>query len=53
MNELNVNKLDKPQHECGVFGIFEKGEALDVARLTHYALFALQRTAHSVHPSWI
>ena len=42
MNELNVNKLDKPQHECGVFGIFEKGETLDVARLTHYALFALQ-----------
>ena len=39
---IDINKIDKPQHECGVFGIFEKGETLDVARLTHYALFALQ-----------
>ena len=42
MNEIEVRKLDKPQDECGVFGIFEKNDDLDVARLTHYALFALQ-----------
>lgn len=42
MNEIEVRKLDKPQDECGVFGIFDKSESLDVARTTHYALFALQ-----------
>ncbi len=31
---------DKPQEECGIFGIYGKGE--DVARLTYFGLFALQ-----------
>ncbi|MBE6478368.1 MAG: amidophosphoribosyltransferase [Propionibacteriaceae bacterium] len=31
---------DRPQDECGVFGVFAPGE--DVARLTYYGLFALQ-----------
>lgn len=31
---------DKPEEECGVFGIFARGE--DVAKLTYYALYALQ-----------
>ncbi len=31
---------DKPQHECGVFGIFAPDE--DVARLTFFGLYALQ-----------
>jgi amidophosphoribosyltransferase len=31
---------DKPQHECGVFGIFAPEE--DVARLTFFGLYALQ-----------
>jgi len=31
---------DKPHDECGVFGIFAPGE--DVARLTFFALYALQ-----------
>ena len=31
---------DRPQEECGVFGVFAPGE--DAARLTYYGLFALQ-----------
>lgn len=34
------NKLDKLQESCGVFGIYAPNE--DVARLTYFALFALQ-----------
>jgi amidophosphoribosyltransferase len=33
-------KADKPQHECGVFGIYAPDE--DVARLTFFGLYALQ-----------
>jgi len=32
--------LDKPEEECGVFGIYAPGE--DVARLTYFALYTLQ-----------
>lgn len=32
--------LDKPHEECGVFGVYAPGE--DVARLTFFALYALQ-----------
>ncbi|MBQ4110571.1 MAG: amidophosphoribosyltransferase [Clostridia bacterium] len=32
----------KVKHECGVFGIYDNGDNLDCARLTYYALFALQ-----------
>jgi len=42
MNEINVKELDKPQDECGVFGIYAADDDVDVARLTHFALFALQ-----------
>ena len=42
MNEFEVKHLDKPQDECGVFGIYADKEDIDVARLTHFALFALQ-----------
>ncbi|MFN8566971.1 MAG: hypothetical protein U0Z44_05490 [Kouleothrix sp.] len=31
---------DKPQHECGIFGIYAPDE--DVARLTFFGLYALQ-----------
>lgn len=31
---------DKPQHECGIFGIFAPDE--DVARMTFFGLYALQ-----------
>ncbi len=34
-------RLDKLNEECGVFGIFD-GDDLDSARLTYYALYALQ-----------
>lgn len=34
-------RLDKPKEECGVFGIYNKSN-LDSARLTYYALYALQ-----------
>ncbi len=32
--------LDKPQEECGVFGIYGPGE--DVARITYFAIYTLQ-----------
>jgi amidophosphoribosyltransferase len=34
-----VNTSDKPQHECGVFGVYGH---TDAALLTYYGLFALQ-----------
>lgn len=33
-------KPDKPEEECGIFGIY--GPGLDVSRLTYYGLYALQ-----------
>jgi amidophosphoribosyltransferase len=36
---MNVNTSDKPQHECGVFGVYGHPDA---ALLTYYGLFALQ-----------
>lgn len=35
-------KLDKLQEECGVFGIFNKGEVESVTSLCYYGLYALQ-----------
>lgn len=32
--------IQKPQHECGIFGVYFPGE--DVSRLTFYGLYALQ-----------
>jgi len=37
----NSIRLDKLREECGVFGIFNKDDH-DVARMTYYALYALQ-----------
>ena len=39
--EVDEFRLDKPNDECGVFGIYNKGDN-DSARLTYYALYALQ-----------
>ncbi|PJF44313.1 MAG: amidophosphoribosyltransferase [Phototrophicales bacterium] len=36
----NVDFIDKPQEECGVFGIYAPGR--DVARLSFFGLYALQ-----------
>ncbi len=33
---------EKLHEECGVFGIYDKSRTLDCARLTYYALYALQ-----------
>lgn len=33
---------EKLHEECGVFGIYDKNRTLDCARLTYYALYALQ-----------
>lgn len=35
-------QLDKWKEECGVFGMYNKGDAHDVARITYYGLYALQ-----------
>ncbi len=37
----NFERLDKFREECGVFGIYNNNDH-DVARLTYYALYALQ-----------
>jgi amidophosphoribosyltransferase len=37
---LNIDSRDGPRDECGVFGIYAPGR--DVARLSYFALFALQ-----------
>ncbi|MCI6639270.1 MAG: amidophosphoribosyltransferase [Pygmaiobacter massiliensis] len=33
---------DKLHEECGVFGVYDRGEVGDVARLSYYGLYALQ-----------
>lgn len=38
--DLQLYQADKPQEECGVFGIYAPG--MDVAALTYYGLYALQ-----------
>jgi amidophosphoribosyltransferase len=35
-------EYDKPGEECGVFGVFDRGDNLDCSRLSYYALYALQ-----------
>lgn len=34
--------FDHLHEECGVFGIYDNGDGLDVSRLTYYGLYALQ-----------
>lgn len=38
----DVFDADTVHEECGVFGIYDMGDGLDVSRLTYYALYALQ-----------
>ncbi|MGE4283913.1 MAG: amidophosphoribosyltransferase [Clostridia bacterium] len=35
-------RLDKLNEECGVFGVYDKSNNLDCARLTYYGLYSLQ-----------
>lgn len=37
---IRLQEIDKPKHECGVFGVFAPSE--DVARITYFGLYALQ-----------
>ena len=39
---MSVQESGKLHEECGVFGVYDKGEAGDVAALTYYGLYALQ-----------
>jgi amidophosphoribosyltransferase len=40
LSELPLHAEDRPQEECGVFGIYAPG--VDVARRTYFGIFALQ-----------
>lgn len=43
MNDANTRRDDKPHEECGVFGIYTRGEQkVDVVSACYYGLFALQ-----------
>lgn len=42
MNTFDIKEFNKLHEECGVFGIFSNEPDLDVARITNFALFALQ-----------
>lgn len=39
-NLAEIERLDKPEEACGVFGVYAPGE--DVAKLAYFGLFALQ-----------
>ena len=44
---LNFDADDfKPHEECGVFGIYDNGDNLDVYRLTYYGLYELLALQH-------
>ncbi len=42
MNQLENFGSDTIHEECGVFGIYDPSNTLDVAKLTYYGLYALQ-----------
>ncbi|MFN7245127.1 MAG: amidophosphoribosyltransferase, partial [Microcystis sp.] len=37
---LSLNRIDKPEEACGVFGLYAPEE--EVAKLTYFGLYALQ-----------
>ena len=37
-----MRQNDKPHDECGVFGVFDRGEAGNVVEMCYYGLYALQ-----------
>ncbi len=37
-----IFEADTVHEECGIFGIYDNGDNLDVSRLTYYGLYALQ-----------
>ncbi len=42
MKQYEVFGADTLHEECGVFGVYDNGDGLDVSRLTYYGLYALQ-----------
>lgn len=42
MKNYEIFGDDNLHEECGVFGIYDKSNTLDVARLTYYGLYAIQ-----------
>ena len=38
----DVQRADKPEEACGVFGVYAPEAAFDVAKLTYFGLYALQ-----------
>jgi len=39
-SSLSLNRVDKPEEACGVFGLYAPEE--EVAKLTYFGLYALQ-----------
>lgn len=42
MKREEIFGADNVHEECGIFGIYDNGDQLDVSRLTYYGLYALQ-----------
>ena len=38
----NIQRSDKPEEACGVYGVYAPEPTLDVAKLTYFGLYALQ-----------
>lgn len=39
---MDIQRADKPEEACGVFGVYAPEAAFDVAKLTYFGLYALQ-----------
>ena len=39
---VNIQRSDKPEEACGVFGVYAPEATFDVAKLTYFGLYALQ-----------
>lgn len=39
---IDIQRVDKPEEACGVFGVYAPEASFDVARLTYFGLYALQ-----------
>ena len=39
---MDMQRADKPEEACGVFGVYAPETAFDVAKLTYFGLYALQ-----------
>lgn len=39
---MDIQRVDKPEEACGVFGVYAPETTFDVAKLTYFGLYALQ-----------